>query len=453
MNRSSLNQLDVTRAAELLALRKAASAEVGGFVKEADLQSILAQLKAYASQAANQASKHVGDAAGWVGEKAKQVVPKNIRDTASNIWNATPNYAGAAETGELSSYWDAVRNEAIRNALLGGGVGGSLGALKGLISGQSIGGEALTGGLLGAGLGGGGTMVGRGFEALTGEAPSAAKQRVADDEEAKRLAKILRESEQPQGAVPDDIYKQRQAEAALEALGAGQLGNATKAVGRLTGVSGVLDDAANNPWDNVTGGVVGGAMGEALKRHYFATQMHANATSPEYLKQKGFDVTTKPQNLDPRALEALVGKAPNKPSMTMAQAADPDYGKAHKQRMGKYEKLMKAYNTKIKALPEGHQATIGAATAGKDRFYSRNLARELSSGYWSKGHAPIAFRQARNNVLGWRRGLYPAIGAVLGATVGPQLGGPINDLGQGALHYGQQSAQSLYDAVQRGKTR
>lgn len=148
MDRSSLNALTLEKAAELLATRREASRLIGGFVKRSlDLE----QLKGYLSQAG---------------------------DYAKGVWNAKPDSSLLSQPGGSGDYWKSVSQEALRNALIGGAGGAGLGALKGLISGDDVLGDAVTGGLTGGLLGGAGTAAYRGLDAAS--APNQTQIKIDD---------------------------------------------------------------------------------------------------------------------------------------------------------------------------------------------------------------------------------------------------------------------------------
>jgi len=146
MDRSSLNQITVNQAAEILAVRRAASASIGGLIK---VSFDMKDLQGYGNQ---------------------------IGNYAKNMWNSvpTPNLEAATASGDMGQYWTDTAKESLRNALAGGAIGGGIGGLKSLISGDGdfFGGLA-SGGLTGAALGGAGTGLYRGGRALM--SPSATK--------------------------------------------------------------------------------------------------------------------------------------------------------------------------------------------------------------------------------------------------------------------------------------
>lgn len=156
MDRSSLNQLDLPGAVDLLARRRLASQQVGGFIKVSFDQATLGRWRDSLMEAAGKAKGTLSDA-------------------ASGIWNAKPDLQAATQSGNMGQYWSDTAREALRNALIGGGVGGSIGALKGIISGDDdVLGNMASGGLVGATIGGGGTGLYRGGKALF--APSKTQQ-------------------------------------------------------------------------------------------------------------------------------------------------------------------------------------------------------------------------------------------------------------------------------------
>jgi hypothetical protein len=154
MDRSSLNQLDIHQAAGALALRRAASQQIGGLVKESDIKETLGRWL----QSARDWGGQAGD--------ALKTVTDPIGTYASDIMSAKPDLQAALNSGNMTPYWSASAKEALRNALLGGGIGGGIGALKGIISGDDILQNMLMGGLGGAALGGAGTGLYRGLGAL-----------------------------------------------------------------------------------------------------------------------------------------------------------------------------------------------------------------------------------------------------------------------------------------------
>lgn len=217
MNRSSLNQIGVERAAELLALRRCASHQMGGLVKtnfdRSTLEDWAGKAKGFVSDAAGLAGDEISSAAGTVGNAVSGAASatrdagydtydaignatKKVSDPVSrfskDVWNAKPDLAAASSPGGtgMGQYWNDTAKESLRNALIGGGVGGGIGALKGIISGDDVLQNMLSGGLGGAALGGAGTGLYRGGHALVNQSVTEQKKDadIAAAEKARKAA-------------------------------------------------------------------------------------------------------------------------------------------------------------------------------------------------------------------------------------------------------------------------
>lgn len=189
MNRSYLNSLNVKEAAEILAVRRAASASVNGLVKQAEpgqLQQWLEAIRNAGSGAFDAAKGMGGDA--WnklkeYGGNAWDAVPEgSFKDLGNAVRDAKPDLSVATQTNNMPKYWEDVGHEALRNALIGGGIGGGLGALRGALSDdETVLGGLMSGGLTGATLGGAGTGLYRGWDTLASPGSHQVNQDKADE--------------------------------------------------------------------------------------------------------------------------------------------------------------------------------------------------------------------------------------------------------------------------------
>jgi hypothetical protein len=102
----------------------------------------------------------------WADLTYEEAVEQLAEKAATNSFLKIEKRAdpGQGVLGQLGSAWQNM-DPAARNAIMGAGAGGLLGAGKGLFSEDgSVLGDALTGGLVGAGIGGGGTLAAQGLQ-------------------------------------------------------------------------------------------------------------------------------------------------------------------------------------------------------------------------------------------------------------------------------------------------
>ena len=394
MDRSSLNTLTLEKAAELLAVRREASRVMGGLVKcSLDLE----QLKSYLAQAGGR-----------------------LKD----VWNAKPDTASLSQPGGSGDYWKAVGQESLRNALLGGVGGAGIGALKGLITGDDVLGDAITGGLAGGTLGGLGTAAYRGFDA--GSAPNqsdsinaAERQQIEDRKNSRSVV------EQSKGLAQEHLGLNVDAHPASKAV--------------ADGIEAVMPNTNSDARQLGYGAHVAGGAGAGYGLGLMANRLML----PRTIRQN-FSVL-KPNGDVPSAV-STAGTATGDPLwMTSQHGMDMAKGK----------------------VPPGTLPPTAPATAKPSRFprFQMFADRRNPATYRPPGVSVNTFNKQINQAQGWRKRMPMGLG-LLGAGLGamearkpagtsipdmmpfmPDASPQAREFGRNYQHYAGENLRTLRDAA------
>jgi hypothetical protein len=304
MDRSSLNALTVKEAAELLAMRREASRMVGGIVKKADTAQQLAQ---YRDQIGNWLGNTANQAGQWYGA--------NVQPHLSKLLNTSPNYAAASRTGDMGQYWQDTGLEALRNALIGGGIGAGAGGLKSLATGSDFWDDVSAGGLAGAGIGAAGTAAYRGAEGFMGPSTTETQTKTKADLDAQAANALQEAVKQPDATADTKLRGATDAAMRLDPAGVGNSLGAMPRSGIMTrGLSELGGQLKDDPQpfnmrnvlgrgdDNTIGTLEGAIMGGAPMA---AAGVASNRTAVMPLLQRMSDDQLKGHGFTPAQIQVI----------------------------------------------------------------------------------------------------------------------------------------------------
>lgn len=423
MDPSYLNQLTVSQAAEILAARQLASATVGGLVKRSDVGSTVS---------------------GW-GTKLMEMLKNlkgNVTEGAKGIWNAKPDLASAQQSNNMGQYWKDTSGEALRNALLGGGIGGGIGALKGIFSDEEDDtlSSMLSGGLAGAGIGGAGTALYRGGASLLGDSPGAvqaANKAQADQNEYSSATKrLLGQNGNQPGHFTETLPQ------AATAVGRGELGDAKNLalagtrkgfVGRALSGENILNENGNNAFGTLEGAAAGGGLGytggKAFQRGGIQNVLADKgsrdqlslATDPtDAAKQQAATASRTARAADPRMKQIgnQIGTIKGQQQLATTAGNKARIGTLGKD-LAKAEQSLAARRTALTVNPvsQAHRA----AQVPPTKFWSlkpQNYSYSKQLG----GPAAPQLKKRIVSQMPWLRRKAPGLGAGIGSLMGTILG-------------------------------